>query len=201
MAFVHKSINPSTHIGADLRELRERAGLSRAQAAQQTKITESFLEALEEERWGEIGDAIYAERILRAYLRFLGGKEKYFLEKYHDALKERLVERDPAAFIPRPRHIKRFDLAVSSRLLTIVSFVVFSLLLGGYVYFQVRLISTPPKLMVTQPVEGEQEDGPRVEVRGTTLPDALVLINGKQPPYSLTVLFLPPSISLAAPPS
>ncbi len=178
--FIHKSINPSSHVGPDLRELRERAGWSREAVARETKIHESSIRALEEERFDEILDPVYAERLLRAYVNFLGGKEKYFVQKYRSCLREHKLEREPHEKLPRRRHIRALDLAVLSRFVAIGGFLLFALILGGYVYLQVRTISVPPPLSVEAPLDGARLDQPMVRVQGKTSPEATVLINDRQ---------------------
>src|SRR5574337_297997 len=135
MAFVLKSVNASGRIGPDLIELRERAGWSVTEVSHATKISESLIRALEAEAWSEIPDPIYAERILRSYVVFLGGNETYFLEKYRALLRAKHASRKLEELLPRPRQIQLFDLVVGPRLLTVLGFVLFVLVLGGYVYF------------------------------------------------------------------
>jgi cytoskeletal protein RodZ len=178
MAFLHKSINPSTHMGKDLQELREQAGLTRAQVSQHTKITEAFIRALEEERWDEITDPVYTERILRAYVTFLGGKEKYILQKYRACVREHPVQRKPEDMLPRPRQVRVLDFVVGPRILAIIGFFLFVGALGGYIYVQAHNISSPPPLRLDEPTDGMQLNEPHVRVRGETSPDASVSING-----------------------
>jgi len=179
MAFLSKTLNATTHLGADLRDLRERAGWSVAQLSHHTKITESFLRALEEEHWEEISDPIYTERILRSLVATLGGQENYFLFKYRACLGERRGERKTEELLPRQKKVRRLDLTVGSRVLAVIGFVVFVLLLGGYVFWQVRAISSPPPLTIDEPAEGAQMSEPRVRVAGHTASEAAVTINGK----------------------
>ncbi|MSR85478.1 hypothetical protein EXS71_03550 [Candidatus Uhrbacteria bacterium] len=180
MGFVHKSVNSSGHIGADLIELRERAGWTRQQIAAHTKIDESLIRAWEEEHLGEILDPIYAERLLRVYVNFLHGQENYFIQKYRSCLREHHLERKPEELLPRPRYIRGFDLATLSRTLTIGGFILFALLLGGYVYFQVRTIGTPPPLQVDQPLDESRVPQPNIQVSGKTASESSVTINGQQ---------------------
>src|SRR5574337_1718195 len=175
MAFVQKNVNASGRIGPDLIELRERAGWTVAEVSRATKISESLIRALEAEAWSEIPDPIYAERILRSYVTFLGGNETYFLQKYRTLLRAKNTSRKLEELLPRPRQVQGFDLVVGSRLLTVLGFLFFVLLLGGYVYFQAHAISTPPPLAVETPEEGQPLQEPLADVRGTTLPETSVM--------------------------
>jgi len=179
MTFVLKSVNDQGGIGADLRELRERRGLSRTEASQRTKIIESIIRAWEEERWDEISDPAYSERMFRSYVAFLGGAETYLLNKYRQQLSEHGRQTNPEDYLPRVRNVPRFDLAVGARMRTVSIFALFVLLLGGYVFMQVRAISIPPPLEVIEPKEGVRLTEPRVHVTGKTLPEATVVINDR----------------------
>ena len=180
MAFVHKSINPSGRIGADLVELRTRAGYSRAEAAASSKIPEFLIRSLEQEAWEEIPDPIYAERIVRSYVRAMGGNEAYFLHKYREHLAERNHTRNKEDVLPRPSRVRLRDLFVSSRYIALGGFLLFAVALGGYVYFQVRNISAAPLLTLVSPQDGEQLNSPHLEVRGATLAESAVTVNGVQ---------------------
>ena len=179
MTFVMKRIHSSECLGFDLIELRERAGLSLIEAAEQTKITPSFLRAVEEERWDDISDPVYMERLLRAYVSHLGGNESYYLHKYRACLEQRKIETKASDFLPRPIKLRMKDLLVTPRLLAVGGFLVFSLLLGGYVYSQARAIRKAPPLTILSPEEGLSVKEPYISVEGQTIPEASVTINGQ----------------------
>lgn len=180
MVFVLKSVNSSEHIGQDLIELRKRRGWDRKEASRQTRLTESFISALEEEQWEELGDLLYAERMVRMYVKFLGGNEQYFVQKYERCIgKERLKPRPQNERLIRPVRVQVKDLLVGSRLLAFGGFVLFVLLLGWYVFAQARQISSPPELEVMAPAEGIRVNEPHVLVEGQTVREATVLVNGR----------------------
>lgn len=180
MSFVQKNVNATGHFGADLLDLRERAGWTRAFVSGRLKLTESFIRALEEEDWSSISDPIYAERILRAYVDFLGGNQRYFLDKYRECLKQDAQARAPSEYLPRTRQIRLFDLTDATRVTAVLGFVLFVMGLGGYVYAQARAISAPPPLTLDEPDDGARVSEPFVLVKGKTLPESSVLINGRQ---------------------
>ena len=177
MPFVLKSVNAEGGLGADLKELRERLGLTIAQASNRTKILESLIRAWEEERWQDIDDAIYSERIFKNYVAFLGGAGTYFVAKYREALQKSGIELNPEEYLPRTRNIPKFDLAVGARVRTLAIFALFITLAVGYVFVQIRSISVPPPLDVSQPLEGARLDGPQLKITGQTLPSAVVTVN------------------------
>jgi cytoskeleton protein RodZ len=69
-------------IGEALRSAREAQGRSLDDAAVATRIRASYLEALEQERFGELGGNVYAKGFLRSYAGYLGVDPAPLLEAY-----------------------------------------------------------------------------------------------------------------------
>jgi cytoskeleton protein RodZ len=69
-------------IGEALRSARTAQGKSLDDAAAATRIRSSYLEALEEERFGELGGSVYAKGFLRSYAGYLGVDPAPLLEAY-----------------------------------------------------------------------------------------------------------------------
>lgn len=180
MSFVQKSVNTTGRLGADLIEWRERAGFNRDQAATATKIHSSIIRLWEEERWSDIDDVVYAERMLRAYVKFLGGSVPYTVQKFHSGISASRFERRPEDMLPRTRKIHLTDFLVGYKLIVAGGFLLVTLALGGYVFYQVRRISTPPILRLLEPADGSRLDEPSVRIHGQTDPDASVDVNGRQ---------------------
>lgn len=180
MPFIQKSINASGRIGQDLVEWRERAGLTRLQAATHTKINESLIRLWEEERWSDIDDVVYGERMLRAYVTFLGGSVPYTVQKYHEGIDANRFTRRTEDLLPRTRKIHLTDFLVGYKLVAAAGFILFAIGLGGYVFLQGHRISKPPTLSISEPKDGTRLDAPSVIVRGNTDPDASVNVNGRQ---------------------
>lgn len=178
--FIQKSINASGRIGNDLIEWRERAGLSRVEAAARTKIHESLIRLWEEERWSEVDDVVYTERMLRAYVTFLGGNVPYMVQKYHEGIAAEHFTRRTEDLLPRTRKLHLTDFLVGYKLVAAAGFLFFAVMLGGYIFFQVRRISESPTLSITEPKNGTRLDAPSVLIRGSTDPDATVDVNGRQ---------------------
>jgi transcriptional regulator with XRE-family HTH domain len=86
-------------IGEALRSAREAQGRSLDEAAAATLIKPSFLEALEQERFGDLGGSVYVKGFLRAYAGHLGLNPAPLLEAY------RAQERPEPVFAYAPRAI------------------------------------------------------------------------------------------------
>jgi cytoskeleton protein RodZ len=69
-------------IGEALRSAREAQGRSIDEAAVATRIRSSYLEALEDEQFGELGGNVYAKGFLRSYAGYLGVDPAPLLEAY-----------------------------------------------------------------------------------------------------------------------
>ncbi len=69
-------------IGETLRSAREEQGKSIAEAATATRIRSSYIEALEQERFDELGGSVYAKGFLRSYASFLGLDPEPLLDAY-----------------------------------------------------------------------------------------------------------------------
>jgi cytoskeleton protein RodZ len=69
-------------IGEALRSAREAQGKSVEDAAAATRIRPSYLEALEEEHFEQLGGNVYAKGFLRSYARFLGVDPDPLLDAY-----------------------------------------------------------------------------------------------------------------------
>jgi cytoskeleton protein RodZ len=69
-------------IGEALRSAREAQGTSLDDAAVATRIRSSYLEALEQERFGDLGGSVYAKGFLRSYAGYLGIDPAPLLEAY-----------------------------------------------------------------------------------------------------------------------
>lgn len=178
MGFIQKSTNPGGGLGHDLRELRTKAGLSLADAAKLSKVSEGSIRALEEERWEEIPDPIYFEHVFRTYLALYSIQQNYYLEKYRRSLNIKNRERSMHELLPRER-VRRSDFTVWSRVMAVATLFFFAILIAGYVLYQVRAVTAPPSLFVEKPQEGERLALPVAEIQGKTEPDASVSINGR----------------------
>lgn len=178
MGFIQKSINPEGGLGRDLLELRTKAGLSRAEAAQRSKVSEGSIRSLEEERWSEISDPLYFEHVFRTYLGLYPIQHNYYLQKYRASLKIKTRERTAEELLPLER-AHWFDFTVWSRVMAVVGLCVFASLIGGYVFYQIRAVTAPPSLFVEKPKEGERLAKPIAQIEGKTEADASVSINGR----------------------
>lgn len=164
--------------GSDLRDLRELNGLSLEQVSRDTKISDTLLLALEEDRMDEIEDPAFAERHLLTYVRYLGGYEPYFVARYRARLEELKALRKTEDLLPRARSLGRFDLVVGPHLIGFLGVLLLALGLGSYIWWQAEAVRKPPALEIYSPLDGERLERPTVKVRGQTISEAYVSVNG-----------------------
>lgn len=174
-----KRVHLSGSLGDDLRELRERAGLTVEQAARQTKVVPSTIRAWEKEAWASFGaEAAYQERMLLGYVRAFGGREPFYLNKFHETLTT-LNVKPVKAQIREMRPFRGLDLFLTARARVALFLCLFVSSLGFYVVAQARSLAAPPPLEISFPHDGERLDGPIVRVQGKTSPEASVFVNGQ----------------------
>jgi hypothetical protein len=193
MTFLHKRVEEGNGtFGSHLRDLRELQMLTLEDASRATKIRDTILRALEEDRIAELDDPVFAERHLMAYVRYLGGHEPYFLARYRERLKELNAKHRVSDLLPRTRGVRWMDLFAGPQFVGLAGIVLLAVVLGGYVVWQTSLVRTPPTLNVDHPRDGEHLTDPTVVVRGRTMAEASVTVNGKDAAVNAAGEFLLP---------
>jgi cytoskeletal protein RodZ len=193
MTFLHKRVEEGNGtFGSHLRDLRELQKLTLERASKDTKIRDTILAALEEDRIGELDDPVFAERHLMAYVRYLGGHEPYFLARYRERLKDLNATHEVKDLLPRTRGVRWRDLFVGPQVLAAAGVLFLGVAFGGYVMWQAHLVGSAPSLDVTTPQDGEHLERPTVDVQGVTMSEATVTINGKNAPVDGNGAFILP---------
>lgn len=180
MTFLHKRVEEGNGtFGSHLRDLRDLQSISLERASRDTKIRDTILLALEEDRITELDDPVFAERHLMAYVRYLGGHEPYFIARYRERLKGLNAERQVNDLLPRKRGVRGWDLFAGPQLMAVAGIVLLGAVFAGYVLWQTHLVRIPPPLSLSSPQDGERLERPTVVVRGHTMAEAEVTVNGK----------------------
>lgn len=153
MAFLQKRVDKTAGFGASLQEIRELRGLSRQEVSFRTRIHESLIRALEEERVEDWKDPVYAERHVLAILKVLEVQPGYFLLKYRELLKEKRFERTVSDSFPKMIRAREFF--VASHFFAAVGFFVVLSMAVLYLLWQAHALQRSPRLEVMSPVEGQ----------------------------------------------
>ncbi len=83
MVFVRRPLESEARtLGERLRLLRRTQAVTMDMLVEATRIQKRYLEALEWGRYHELPDPLYTRNFIRAYARYLGADEAYFLELF-----------------------------------------------------------------------------------------------------------------------
>jgi cytoskeleton protein RodZ len=86
-------------LGSSLREARVRRELTLADVAEETRIRQRYLQAMEDERFELLPGPVYAKGFLRAYADYLGLDSQLFVDEYN----VRFAEEEP---LPAPAQLE-----------------------------------------------------------------------------------------------
>jgi cytoskeleton protein RodZ len=164
-------------IGEKLRSAREAQGKTIQEASAATRIKPSYLEALEAERFGELGGHVYAKGFIRSYAGYLGLDPTSLIEEYRSS------ERPEAPVFERaPRALSGLGLERSRRAPSgwlAVAIVFVSIVLVGSLWSLVKPprstpqaplgAATPPVASTTTTIRSATTTTTTVQVRGVTV--------------------------------
>ncbi len=175
--FVLKHVNPDASFTDELRALRDTCGWTVTEAAQASGVPTHLIRALEDARFEDLPDDVYAERMVAQYVRALHGKDEYMLTKFRNERVPDMVPRGAARFIRPTRPLFR-ELLSQTRLLAVLGATLLVATVGTYLGIQISHVRSAPTLEITAPEEGSQLTEALVTVRGKTEPEVQVSING-----------------------
>ncbi|HET8570198.1 MAG TPA: helix-turn-helix domain-containing protein [Candidatus Limnocylindria bacterium] len=159
-------------LGETLRSQRERMGITLEQAAEDTRIREKFLRALESGDHQGLPGAVYTKGFLRNYADYLGLDADELVALY---VSERGGAEPPREFEPM-RPISRKSVVLTPAI--IIPFLVLIAVAGfvAYLYYQFSTFAVPPRIEIVEPAGDTIATSAELVVRGRTLPDARVTI-------------------------
>ncbi|MHB1021995.1 MAG: helix-turn-helix domain-containing protein [Acidobacteriaceae bacterium] len=100
------------HFGEDLRQERERLGISLETIADATKVTVRHLRALEEENFGQLPGGVFNKGIVRSYARFLNLEQEAWVNRFMDCYKESgHLKDDDASWIAFAENVRNARIA------------------------------------------------------------------------------------------
>jgi cytoskeletal protein RodZ len=73
-----------TSIGSQLKEARERRGITAAEAAKRLHMRAMFVDALEREAWSSVGEPVYVRGFIRNYARMLGLESQPLVDSFNE---------------------------------------------------------------------------------------------------------------------
>ena len=163
-------------VGQMLKEARASKNVTLEQAEKETHIRKKFLAAIEDDNFQEIPSQAYAKGFIKNYSEYLGLNSRnvmaFFRRQTMEVSKASLLPKKAQEPIDKPKYVLtpgRFIFILISCLL---------ILLLSYFGLQYRKLQIPAHLSLDSPQEKLVTTDKRVDVTGTTDPDATVTING-----------------------
>ena len=177
MVFVMRKLDEGPKsLGEKLRALRRGQAVSFAMMEENTHIQLKYLEALERGRYDVLPEPLYTKNFIRAYARFLGADDTYFLELYDE--ESGRVDLLTPHRLPRQR-VQKSWLFASAKLLKTLSFASTTMVVLGYFIWQIHGVLRAPEIVINYPVDGTQSQTALLEVQGYVENDDVSLsING-----------------------
>ncbi len=159
-------------LGEILRAQRERKKITLDQAADDTRIRERFLRALEDGDYESLPGAVYTKGFVSNYAEYLDLPPAKLVGLYRS---ERPAAEAPRRFEPM-RPIARRGFVLRPSLLLPVAATAAVLLFVGYLYYQLSTFAVLPKIDVTEPAADAVAQSADYVVRGRTTPDARITV-------------------------
>ena len=160
-------------LGEILRERRASKGITLEQAAEDTRIREKFLGALESGDHDSLPGAVYTKGFLRNYAEYLDLNSADLVAMY---LAEKAVTPEPPRRLRAMKPVMRSGTYISPTV--VVPFIVLAavVLFVGYLSYQFTTFATPPKIEVLEPAGDVIAQSTDYTVRGRTTPGTRVTI-------------------------
>lgn len=162
-------------VGTILQEARSAKNISLERVEKDTKIRIKFLEGIESDDYSALPSLSYAKGFIKNYGMYLGLSPDTVLAFFRRQTKETPKATLLPSAIPEPLNDRWFRLT-PGRFLVLLLFIFAGIFL---VYFgiQYRKLQIPPALSLDSPKEKVVSRERRIDIFGTTDPDATVTIN------------------------
>lgn len=161
--------------GQILKEHREERGISTKEAAEAIKVREKYVTALEANDYSPFASPVYLKGFLKNYAKFLGMNPDHVVAIYRrDA--EGVKNQDMTV---GERGLGKKAFVLSPGMVISVFVIIFVVGILGYLVNQFYQIQQPPELKVSAPKDGATVQEEMVTVKGETVPDADLTVNGE----------------------
>jgi len=141
-----------------------------------TKIRAAFLQAIEADDYSRLPSGATAKGFIRNYAKFLGLDPVHVLAVF----RRDFVENQAGQIVPRSVVEPAEKINFWTPKTTIIAMVVLIFtVLGGYLFYQYRLLTGPPFLRVDTPPDNSITAEVTTEVSGVTDPEATISVNGR----------------------
>ncbi len=163
-------------VGAILKEAREKKKLTIEQVERGTKIRLKFLQAIENDDFSPMPSLSYAKGFVKNYAEFLGLNSSTVLAFF----RRQTTEVPKSSILPKgmaePLNRSFWQLTPGKFMAIVITILAGMFLL--YFSLQYYKLQAPPALTIESPADKKVVSERRIEVLGSTDPDATVTING-----------------------
>ena len=159
-------------LGDALRLQREQMGVTIEQAAEDTRIREKFLEAIESGDYQSLPGTVYTKGFLRNYAGYLGLDAEEMLALYTG---ERGGPEPARTFSPMRPLVKRSFIFTPMVLVPVVVLAGVVLFLG-YIYYQFTNFAVAPRVEITDPPADAVAQTAEFTVKGKTNPEGRITV-------------------------
>lgn len=178
MAFTTKAVEVTPTFGDKLKKLREEAGLSKQKVAQLLNIQIKYLERLEAGEIEKMPAGVYAKGFLQKYAKLLNTDANTLLADYEKEVKiVSHLNGKVHKSLPRLR-FRRFT--ITPKFITLLVIVAVFIVVGGYLFYQLSFLVSPPKLIISEPADNLITDKKIITIKGQTEPGVKLTVNGQQ---------------------
>ena len=168
----------SRTLGQTLRAAREGKRWDIPRAERETRIRARYLTALEAGDYRDLPDPVYTRGFVRNYAQYLGLDPDWCLDLYR--LETHPGEARPAPAVSRPTSVEaRGTTLITTSRLVRLSLLVVVVAFVAYLAYQFLTFAGTPVLTVTDPpTDLAAYEGTSYVVRGETVPDAEITVDG-----------------------
>ena len=159
-------------LGDALRLQREAMGVTMQQAAEDTRIREKFLRAIESGDYQSLPGTVYTKGFLRNYAQYLNLDPEEMLAFYTG---ERGGSEPVRSFAPMKPLVKRSFIFTPTVLVPVVVLAGVVLFIG-YVYYQFTNFAVAPHVDITDPSADAVSQTAEYTVKGRTNPDGRITV-------------------------
>lgn len=176
--FKRKKIDSLT-LGERMKKIRSDRRLSLNEISKHTRIQAKYLEYLEEGKYSKLPADVYVRGFLRSYAEFLGLNEKSLIKIYEreKGIQKNIRKTENEEKVIEPLKLTKWVITPRIIIGTLVALLIFSAFF--YIYKEVDTFISEPRLVVTNPQEGQKIEGKNVTVKGVTDKDSVLNINGQ----------------------
>lgn len=162
-------------VGQVLQAARNAQKLDLKDVSRITRIRVNFLEAIEADDYSRLPSGAVARGFIRNYCEFLGlnrlATQAIFRRDF--------VENEQGQIVPRGMVKPVSEISFWTPRTTLIAVIAFIFtIFAAYLIFQYRVLTGPPPLRITAPVDKQVTTEATIEVTGTTSPEATISVNG-----------------------